>query len=534
VTRLLRPLAKGATYRALLYHLVGVALGSVALAVLIVGWVLTLVLAITPLVVPVLIGFRYAVGSLARLQAAAARGLIGASATATLGPPYDSFWGSWRRVLGDRAFWNQQAHLLVAWLIGCVVVIGIETGGEMLAAPLRYHWGDDVNGIDVDSLGTAFLFVPAGFVALLVVAHLLGPVTRLSRHLASRLLTGDATRPVRSAAERRAGRHRALQIHTAAVAAVDLAVVVIWALTTAGYFWPIWVILPLGLSLAVHGWIYVVLEQPEIRRRTRGSQALAIELGAAAAVGLFLIGIWVAAGGGYFWPVWPIAGLGVASLVYAGVVFAHHQHRIGVLETSRAEVVDEQEVELRRIERDLHDGAQARLIAVGMSLGLAEQQLEADPDRARELLAEARRGATEALQELRDLARGIHPPILTDRGLEAAIAALAARSPVPVTLSVDVPERPPGAVEIAAYFVVAETLANAIKHAHATQLDITIRRHDDAVEIDVRDDGAGGADPAGAGITGLRRRVEAFDGSLVVTSPTGGPTVVHAELPCGS
>jgi signal transduction histidine kinase len=194
--------------------------------------------------------------------------------------------------------------------------------------------------------------------------------------------------------------------------------------------------------------------------------------------------------------------------------------------------VSVQETELRRIERDLHDGAQARLVALGMSLGMAEEKLRTDPEGAIVLLAEARTGAKEALEELRDLARGIHPPILTDRGLEAAIAALAARSPVSVTLTVDVPTRPPAAVETAAYFVVAEALANAIKYADATSIDVRIGRSNGSLVAEVADDGNGGADLAGNGLTGLDQRVRALDGRLRIASPEGGPTTVRAELPC--
>jgi signal transduction histidine kinase len=208
--------------------------------------------------------------------------------------------------------------------------------------------------------------------------------------------------------------------------------------------------------------------------------------------------------------------------------------RIETLTASRAGAVDVQDSELRRIERDLHDGAQARLVALGMSLGMAEQKLAEDPERAGRLLAEARAGAEEALRELRDLARGIHPPVLADRGLEAALTALANSTPMHVTLSVDVPQRPASAVESAAYFVAAESLANAAKHARADWVDIRIARIGHKLEVEIRDDGVGGADPAGSGLTGLRRRVEALDGRLTITSPPGGPTSIHAELPCAS
>ncbi|HEY6397132.1 MAG TPA: histidine kinase, partial [Solirubrobacteraceae bacterium] len=185
------------------------------------------------------------------------------------------------------------------------------------------------------------------------------------------------------------------------------------------------------------------------------------------------------------------------------------------------------------IERDLHDGAQARLVALGMSLGMAEQKLATDADAARALLAEARAGAGEALRELRDLARGIHPPVLADRGLEAAVRSLAAASPIPVTVSVDNPGRTRPPVETAAYFVVAEALANAGKHAGASRLSVRIARSGGVLALEIEDDGVGGADASGSGLSGLRRRVEALDGSLTVASPPGGPTIVRSVLPCG-
>lgn len=208
--------------------------------------------------------------------------------------------------------------------------------------------------------------------------------------------------------------------------------------------------------------------------------------------------------------------------------------RVEVLTTTRAGAVDAQAAELQRIERDLHDGAQARLVALAMNLGMAEDKLASDPEQARELLEQARGEAKVALTELRDLARGIHPPILTDRGLEAAIMSIAARSPVAVTIEADLPQRLPPAVEAAAYFVVAEALANASKHSRADQVLVRLARRDGALVVEIADDGVGGADPAGSGLVGLRRRVEALDGSLRVVSPPGGGTTLHADVPMGS
>jgi signal transduction histidine kinase len=265
-----------------------------------------------------------------------------------------------------------------------------------------------------------------------------------------------------------------------------------------------------------------------------GSYALAIQIGVSAILSGFLVAIWAITTGGYFWPAWPVLALAVLALVHAAVLYARRQQRVEVLEASRAGAVDAQEAELRRIERDLHDGAQARLVALGMSLGMAEQKLQTDPEAVQQLLAEARLGATEALEELRVLARGIHPPILTDRGLGPAVAALTARSPLPSSVSVDVSRRPPAAVETAAYFVVAEALANATKHADASRVDVRIRAEGGKLVAEVEDDGRGGAVLTGNGLTGLRQRVEALDGTLKVTSPKGGPTRVRTELPCGS
>jgi signal transduction histidine kinase len=205
------------------------------------------------------------------------------------------------------------------------------------------------------------------------------------------------------------------------------------------------------------------------------------------------------------------------------------------LETSRAAAVDSAEAERRRIERDLHDGAQQRLVALAMDLGTARERLEHDPEGGRQLVAEAHEEAKAALKEIRDLVRGIHPVILEDRGLDAALSAVVARSPVPVTLDVDVAERPPAAVESTAYFVVTEALTNVARHAEATRAVITIARAGDRLVVEVRDDGKGGAVMGqGTGLTGLRDRITALGGALHVVSPPGGPTTLLAEIPCGS
>ncbi len=209
--------------------------------------------------------------------------------------------------------------------------------------------------------------------------------------------------------------------------------------------------------------------------------------------------------------------------------------RVQELTESRAETVDTSAAELRRIERDLHDGAQARLVSLGMSLGLAEELLSADPATAKALLAEARASSSEALAELRDLVRGIHPPVLADRGLVGAVQALALASSLPVDIQAELPDRLPAPVESAGYFAVAEALANAIKHSGATRIDVRMARIGESLEISVTDDGAGGAAPElGTGLRGIERRLSAFDGTLTVESPPGGPTTVAMVLPCAS
>jgi len=335
-------------------------------------------------------------------------------------------------------------------------------------------------------------------------------------------------------------RDRGLRIHAAGAASLNLFLIALWGLTSHGYFWPAWTILALALPVAIHAWVVAVNEHPAFWYERRLDRGFGIHVGVWASLLGFLIGAWMASGFGYFWPVWVLLLAIVALGPHAAVVVSRAPdrtaltERISALETSRAGAVDVQEAELRRIERDLHDGAQARLVALGMSLGMAEQKLAgADPEAAQQLLAEARTGAGEALRELRDLARGIHPPVLADRGLDAAVRALAAGSPVSVTVSVTMPRRPKPPVESAAYFVVAEALANAGKHAKASRVDVRIARDGERLSVEVHDDGAGGADPAGGGLDGLRRRVQALDGTLTVLSPSGGPTTIRAEMPCG-
>jgi signal transduction histidine kinase len=228
-------------------------------------------------------------------------------------------------------------------------------------------------------------------------------------------------------------------------------------------------------------------------------------------------------------------GSALLSRALLGADRAALEARVSRLAATRAGAVSAAAGELERLERDLHDGAQARLVAVAMELGMAEEHLQAGAggaDVARERVTAARDETRRALAELRDLARGMRPGLLAERGLEEALRSLAARSAVPAVVRVELPARPPATAESAAYYVAAEALANAGKHAGATRVTIDVTRDRDRVVALVADDGRGGADPRGRGLDGLRKRVEALDGALAVTSPAGAGTHVRAELPC--
>ena len=245
-----------------------------------------------------------------------------------------------------------------------------------------------------------------------------------------------------------------------------------------------------------------------------------------------------------------LAGVqGVAFLVFAGVLAPRLrtwgadaelatraralEHRVDRLTKTRVDASEVAIAELRRIERDLHDGAQARLVAVGMSLRAAEQLMPTSPDAALALVAEARETSSRALADLRDLVRGIYPPVLADRGLADAVRALALDTPLPVDVDVVVPEEPQMPVAAAVYFGIAEAITNAVVHAGATAVQVQVAYAGDIVRALVTDDGHGGADPSlGTGLAGVERRLAAFDGILAVSSPVGGPTIVAIEVPC--
>jgi signal transduction histidine kinase len=307
------------------------------------------------------------------------------------------------------------------------------------------------------------------------------------------------------------------------------ALVVIWAATGAGYFWPMWVAfgfaVPASFWVAVH-WAW---------RRPRGaSRRYWMQASISIVIVVINLAIWVMLGAGYFWPIFPFVGLGLALLMH-GLYLSPRQRslevRVDELTRTRSGALDVQASELRRIERDLHDGAQARLVALSMQLGRAEERLADNPDTAA-LVRQAREEATAAIRELRDLARGIAPPVLADRGLVAAVESLATRSTVNVEVVGQLDHRLLPVVESAAYFVVAESLTNVAKHAPGAAAVVTLHLDGAMLVVEVADNGAGGANPAGGGLTGLKQRVEALDGRLEIHSVDREGTVVWAVLPC--
>jgi signal transduction histidine kinase len=231
---------------------------------------------------------------------------------------------------------------------------------------------------------------------------------------------------------------------------------------------------------------------------------------------------------------WLLRAYGLAAgVLLAPAGQAELTSRVQHLAQTRAEAIDTGAAEMRRIERDLHDGAQARLVAMGMTLDAAGQLIDDNPAAARALLLEARDASVRALTELRDLVRGIHPPVLADRGLADAVRALVLDCPLRARLAADLPGRLPAPVESATYFAVSELLANVAKHAEASQTWVDIRHQDGMLRMGVTDNGRGGADPArGTGLRGIERRLAAFDGVMAVSSPPGGPTAVTMEIPC--
>ncbi|GAA5183304.1 sensor domain-containing protein [Rugosimonospora acidiphila] len=373
----------------------------------------------------------------------------------------------------------------------------------------------------------SFPFLVGVPLVLFVAIPMVRALANVERSRAGRLLGTPVERPYRPARRGMLARYGGiladppswrdlawLWVHTVYGPAVGLLVGGLWAVSLIGITMPAWyAVVPDHLGIDYDG----------LRVHNLSGALLVVPLGVLNAIVAALVARPLALGEAYLarWLLRPTAGSRLAQ-------------RVEDLSVSRAQTVDARAAELRRIERDLHDGAQARLVSLTMSLGLAEEVLQTDPQAAARLLAEARGSAGSALTELRDLVRGIHPPVLADRGLPGALEALALRSAVPVESHLGPVGRLPAPVESALYFTAAEALTNIAKHSAATRAGLGLERVGDVLHLEISDDGKGGADPGrGGGLAGIAGRLDAFDGRMTITSPPGGPTVLHVELPCG-
>ena len=556
--------------RDLLFHVAGVLTTNLGLALWVTGVAVSLSLAITYFGLVVALGTLLACRWFARVERRRARIVLGAPIAERYAPLEDGRWPArLHTLIGDPTTWRDFAWTGLSGVVGLtlsglaltlwVVVLGLVT----LPA---WYWalpdGAQLGIATVDTLPLALATSAIGLALVAVVGWVVRGLTVAEVAVMRWLL---APRPVREASAGTgtagAGETRAvaptgarsasddddpavpdppralpLPLHVAFSLLIALVVTLIWAATGFGYFWPVWVWLGLGLSVALD---VVILRaqahEPGPERWLHFDGELLTTLAA------LLVAIWLITGGERFWPFFSILSFGIVYAVHAIIVYrdrlplrAREQalvKRVDVLTRTRRGALDVQAAELRRIERDLHDGAQARLVSLTMQLGRAEERVSDQPEVAA-LLRRAREDAGAAIAELRDLARGIAPPILADRGLAAAIEALGRRAPMPVTVDADPDQRPLPVVETAAYFVVAETLTNVAKHGGGAAARVRVQRVGDDLVITIADEGPGGADPNGGGLTGLRHRVEALDGTLTVTSPPGGGTTVHAELPC--
>jgi Putative sensor len=266
-TLILQPFRTGARYRAVLFYLAELALGAVGFTLIVAGWSITAALAITPLVVPLLIGLRIGVGALAQAEAYLVRNLLGVEVRSSALPGGSGFWSRGFAALRDGAFWRQQAHLLLAWPIALIPLALLSLAGQLISLPLWYRWADSSNVfgfLEIDSFAETLPVAVVGLALLVVTANLLGPYASLTRWLASLLLGVEGEAVVRPQAEVSARRLRALTINALVSTAIALTLVVIWALTTGGYFWPIWPLLSLALVVGVPGWIVLVLERRDI------------------------------------------------------------------------------------------------------------------------------------------------------------------------------------------------------------------------------------------------------------------------------
>jgi signal transduction histidine kinase len=459
----------------------------------------------------------------------------------------------------DAQTWKDLAWLVVHSVLGFgFAVVAVSAVASVIASLVMPLWYWSIpEGVDwglwnIDNLPLALLATVISIPLAALTVVIMRWMAKAELWLAERLLDGEEVPlggtaagppelPLSSDSVKRmipAGEF-SLAVHAAVSGMIGLLCTAIWAAAGGGYYWPAWVWLALIIPLSLH---FGLREAVRIAPERRG---LAIQVVISLVVTGITVAVWALAGFGTFWPIWTILALIVLFVVvllarlvwrelYGGERERELTERVETLTETRRGALDVQAAELRRIERDLHDGAQARLVALSMQLGRAEEGLADRPEIAA-LVRQARSEATAANAELRDLARGIAPPVLADRGLAAAVEALGTRAPTPVTVDARLSRRLPPVVESAAYFVVAESLTNVAKHAPRAAATVRLRLEGEALEVSVADDGPGGADvTAGSGLEGLRRRVAALDGDFEVSSPAGEGTRIEVRLPCGS
>ncbi len=465
-------------------------------------------------------------------------------------PAQPGVWVLMQTRLRDPQLWRDLCWLALHSVIGqLLAIVALTLVGTTLATLTLPVWGGYIHGeaahwgpLPLGEARTRWIGTAVAIPLAAITVLLTGPMARAELWLARWLLGPRADRrPAPAPLAAPAARYRpevAIPVHGAIAVVLGVGLTLIWALTGAGHsFWPVWPWFAIATTVAVH----VLLVRASQADSDAGMLQVLLRTGIefAVAIALMLVVIWALAGGGFFWPVWPMVGMAfpLATLWLLSTAPWRDSEalvqRVDVLTRTRRDAVDAQAAELRRIERDLHDGAQARLVALAMKLGRAEARLAAEhPDEAA-LIGEARADASAAIAELRDLARGIAPPILADRGLLAAVEALADRSPVETEVRGTIAGRLPAAVENCAYFVCSEALTNVAKHAAGARASIELRHEDGELSVRIVDDGPGGASESGGGLSGLRSRVAALDGRFDVVSTRLGTTIVMA-VPCES
>ena len=541
--------------RDLVFHLAGVLTTNIGLALWVTGVATSLGLAITYFGLVIALGTLLACRWFARVERRRAAIVLGAPIEERYRPLDAARWTTrLHTLMGDPTTWRDFTWTGLSGIVGQTLsVLAVTLWATVLGLVTLPAWywalpgGADIGILAIDTLPRALAAAAAGLLLVPVAGHLVRGLTVAELAWMRWLLAprgADATTAPAPAGATAEGEPPQpdpplalpLPLHVSFSLLIGVVVTIIWAATGFGYFWPVWVWLGLALSIALDVVLLRALAgEPGPERR------LGVHAELSATTGALLVTLWLLTGAGTFWPFFPLLGLGVVLAVHALIVHrdrlplrAREQalvERVDVLTRTRRGALDVQAAELRRIERDLHDGAQARLVSLSMQLGRAEERLADQPEVAA-LVRGAREDAGAAIAELRDLARGIAPPILADRGLAAAIEAVGRRSAIPVTVQADPGLRLLPVVETAAYFVVAESLTNVAKHGGGAGARVHARLEEDRLVVEIADDGPGGADPAGGGLTGLRRRVEALDGTLTVTSPAGDGTTIRAELPC--